>query len=209
MKKEKDITNEENINETKSLIMDCAAKLIAEYGYAKVTSKSICEKAQVNLAAINYHFGSREGLYTEILNKVHEYMLQADEINKILFSDVSAKEKVETFIDTFIDSLYSENNWYLKVWAREVVNSSPIVNDILMQEALPRLDIVSQIFSQYTNLPVTDPELYSCILITLSPFAITFLSHNTELLPVQYSREELISHLKRFIFAGLDEFKKD
>ena len=116
---------------------------------------------------------------------------------------------METFIDTFIDSLYSENNWYLKVWAREVVNSSPIVNDILMQEALPRLDIVSQIFSQYTNLPVTDPELYSCILITLSPFAITFLSHNTELLPVQYPREELISHLKRFIFSGLDEFKKD
>ena len=75
MKKEKKITNDENINETKSLIMDCAAKLIAEYGYAKVTSKSICEKAQVNVAAINYHFDSREGLYTEILNKVHEHML--------------------------------------------------------------------------------------------------------------------------------------
>ena len=209
MKKEKKITNEENINETKNLIIDCAARLIAEYGYAKVTSKSICEKAQVNMAAINYHFGSREGLYTEILNKVHEYMLHADEINKILLSDVSAKEKVEIFIDTFIDSLYSENNWYLKVWAREVINSSPIVNDILMREALPRLNIVSKIFSEYTKLPVTDPELYSCMLMTLSPFVITFLAHNTELLPVQYTREELISHLKRFIFSGLDEFKKD
>jgi AcrR family transcriptional regulator len=210
MKKEKKRKNEENINETKNLIIDCAAKLIAEYGYAKVTSKSICEKAKVNMAAINYHFGSREGLYIEILNKVHEHMLDADELTKILLSDFSAKEKVDLYIDTFIESLYTEHNWYLKVWAREVINSSEIVNEILLREALPRFNIVLKIFSEYTKLPITDHRLYSCILISFSPFIITFLAPDTEnLLPVKYSREELISHLKYFIFAGLDKLREN
>ena len=53
MKKEKIIPDHENIKETKALIIDCAGSLIAKYGYAKVTSKSICEKAKVNMAAMS------------------------------------------------------------------------------------------------------------------------------------------------------------
>ncbi len=49
--------------QTRARIIETAGHLMAENGFAQTTSKSICEAAQVNMAAINYYFGSREGLY--------------------------------------------------------------------------------------------------------------------------------------------------
>lgn len=213
MKKEKIIMNNEDITKTKDLIIDCAGQLIAKYGYPKVTSKSICEKAGINLAAINYHFGSRDGLYVEVLKEVHKFLINVDELKNLYMKDLSPKEKLETFIDLFIKSSLDEKNWHIKVWAREIVNPSPYINQILSEEIMPKLNIVARIFGEYTEMSLEDPKLYSCILNTMSPFIIVFLVHNTpEVVPikdsVKPSVEELISHLKRFAFAGLDEFKK-
>lgn len=41
--------------ETEEKIIECAGQLIAEKGFASVTSKEICRAAGVNLAAVNYH----------------------------------------------------------------------------------------------------------------------------------------------------------
>ena len=205
MKKEKNIANKE----TKALIIDCAGRLIAKYGYPSVTSKRICEEAKVNMAAINYHFGSRDGLYTAVLNETHDFLISIDELNKLYLSDLSAKEKIETFVDIFIERLSNKKNWYLKVWAREIVNPSPFIKLILSKETLLKLSIVSKIFSEYIELPITDLRLYSCILSSVSPFIITFLAHGTfEHFPVKFSEKDLVSHLKKILLFGLDEFKK-
>ena len=97
MKKEKTVANKE----TKSLIINCAGRLIAKYGYANVTSKSICKEAKVNMAAINYHFGSRDGLYRAVLKETHDFLISVSELNKLHLSDITAKEKIEVFIDIF------------------------------------------------------------------------------------------------------------
>ncbi len=205
MKKEKTVANKE----TKNLIINCAGKLIAKYGYANVTSKSICEEAKVNMAAINYHFGSRDGLYKAVLKETHDFLISIDELNKLYLSNLTAKEKIEVFIDLFIKRLSNKKNWYLKVWAREIVNPSPFITKILSQKTLLKLDIVSKIFSEYTRFPVTDLKLYSCILSTVSPFVITFLAHDTfDLLPVKFSEKYLAAHIKEFVLAGLEKFRE-
>ena len=52
---------------TKSKILDAAGRLIAQDGFAKTTSKAIAKLAEVDLAAINYHFDGRDGLYRAVL----------------------------------------------------------------------------------------------------------------------------------------------
>ena len=56
---------------TKEKILDTAERLIALQGFAATSLRQIISEAQVNLAAVHYHFGSKEELLDQlILRKV-------------------------------------------------------------------------------------------------------------------------------------------
>ena len=56
----------EEAGDTKSRILRIAERLFAEQGFAGVSLRQLTTAAGVNLAAVNYHFGSKEGLLTAI-----------------------------------------------------------------------------------------------------------------------------------------------
>ena len=51
---------------TRALILDAAERLYADRGFADVTLRDIVAAAGVNLAAVNYHFGSKDELIAEL-----------------------------------------------------------------------------------------------------------------------------------------------
>ncbi len=55
--------------DTKEVILDTAEKLIAERGIDAVSLRSITASAQVNLAAVHYHFGSKEALVQKVFER--------------------------------------------------------------------------------------------------------------------------------------------
>ncbi len=196
---------------TRDKLLLCAGKLIAEKGYAATTAKEICALAGTNTAAINYHFGSREGLYKELLRLVHREFLNRDELKLLASADKPPREKLDMFLDMFAAQVMTDQSWPVEVWAREVFNPSDCLSEILSDVALPKGMIMARVFSDYTGIPVTAPRLYSCILSFIAPFAMIFLGrHNSinyqQILPIDYPEAELLPNLKRFAFAGLDAF---
>ncbi len=67
-------THREN---TKVKILTAAEKLFARKGYHNTSLRDITSDAQVNIAAVNYHFGSKEKLFEKLLKT------RLDPINKI------------------------------------------------------------------------------------------------------------------------------
>lgn len=55
--------------ETRRRILDAAERIIADRGYPNVTVRAVTARAGVNLAAIHYHFGSREKLLHAVLER--------------------------------------------------------------------------------------------------------------------------------------------
>ena len=51
---------------TRTKILNVGRALCLEFGYDAVTSKDICDAAHTNIAAVNYHFTNRNGLFKEI-----------------------------------------------------------------------------------------------------------------------------------------------
>jgi AcrR family transcriptional regulator len=54
---------------TKVKILDAAERLIAEQGYAGTSLRQIISEAGVNVASVHYHFGSKEELLHELVNR--------------------------------------------------------------------------------------------------------------------------------------------
>ncbi len=55
--------------DTRSRLLDAAERLFAEEGFAAVGLRAITAAAGANLAAVNYHFGSKDGLLRALLER--------------------------------------------------------------------------------------------------------------------------------------------
>jgi AcrR family transcriptional regulator len=53
--------------DTKWKILDAAEELFGEFGYSATSLRHIISKAQVNLAAVHYHFGSKQDLLDQVV----------------------------------------------------------------------------------------------------------------------------------------------
>jgi len=56
-------------DETRTLILDTAEAMFVEHGYSGVTMRALTARAGVNLAAVNYHFGSKDQLLLEVFRR--------------------------------------------------------------------------------------------------------------------------------------------
>ncbi len=77
--------------ETKEQILDVAESAIAQNGYAGMTLRSVVSQANVNLAAVHYHFGSKEDLLSAVLARISE---------PIVREQLAALEKLTAVTDT-------------------------------------------------------------------------------------------------------------
>src|ERR1041385_425322 len=57
------------IDSTRRRIIDAATELFAERGFHTTTARDIARRAGANVAAGNYHYGSKKDLYLEVLRE--------------------------------------------------------------------------------------------------------------------------------------------
>ncbi len=69
------------INDTKARILKTAVNLFANEGFAGASIRKIASEADVNIAAINYHFRTKENLLFESF--LHSYEVLRNEVNSI------------------------------------------------------------------------------------------------------------------------------
>lgn len=94
-------------DQTKINILNQAEQLFASKGYYNTTLRTITARAGVNLAAVNYHFGSKEGLLAAIfdhhlipLNKTRIKLLEGI---KATSRDEGKPPQPETVLRAFIE----------------------------------------------------------------------------------------------------------
>lgn len=85
-----------NLDATKLALLKAAEKLMTECDDpSEVTSRTVSGEAGVNLAMINYCFGSREAMLFEVFKKLQSEALNRNSVfGKIIKDDISPKEKL-------------------------------------------------------------------------------------------------------------------
>ncbi len=54
---------------TKDRILHAAEELFAQQGFASTSLRQVTSRADVNIAAVNYHFGSKDNLVNEVFRR--------------------------------------------------------------------------------------------------------------------------------------------
>ena len=196
---------------TRAHIIEIAGQLFAESGYEGTTSKAICEKSLTNIAAVNYHFGSRSGLYATVLVEAHSRFISFKTLLNITESKLSARAKLERIIEGLLDGM-EKGGWHLRVFIREVISPSPFIETMLSKEVLPKMALMKKLLSDITGISEKDPALARCLLTSIAPCAILLIANRDNVSRVMgdfwKDKPALKAHIITVLFAGLDAMSK-
>jgi AcrR family transcriptional regulator len=110
---------EKEKTDKKDHILDVAEKVFSEVGYDAASTRMISGEAGVNMAMLNYYFGSKDGLFLAVFERKIE-------IFRSLLSNIGSDEtmnawdKLEKCIDSFINKIVV-NNCFSRLLNRELI----------------------------------------------------------------------------------------
>jgi AcrR family transcriptional regulator len=88
--------------DTRQRLIEAAGHLFAEHGFKKVTVREIVAVARANVAAVNYHFGDKLGLYREVVEAAIAAQERTTRESREAGEGLPAEERLRRFIRIFV-----------------------------------------------------------------------------------------------------------
>ncbi|MGI8966525.1 MAG: CerR family C-terminal domain-containing protein [Limisphaerales bacterium] len=123
--------------ETRQNLLEAAGKVFAEVGFRAATVREICQRAQANIAAVNYYFGDKEKLYSEVLRFSQQRALEKYPPDFGLKSNAPAEQRLNAFVHSFLLRIFDESPVarHAKLMAREMIEPTSAL-DLLVAERI-------------------------------------------------------------------------
>jgi AcrR family transcriptional regulator len=197
---------------TRAGLVETAGRLFAERGYADTTGKAICERAGVNMAAINYHFGSREGLYLAVLQEVQQRVVSMAFLRELAQGTLAPAQKLRVFLRELLGQVLDGEQWPIRVWAREVLAPSPWLDQVLREQTQPKFDALAAVVADISGLAPGDARLPPLVLGVIAPCLVLLVAGRERATPIRplFGRdaEALAEQFWRFAMAGLRDARE-
>jgi AcrR family transcriptional regulator len=87
---------------TRRRLLETAAVVFADHGFAAATIRMIAGRARVNVAAVNYHYGSKDGLYREVLRNVRRLAYEMYPTTYGLNAEATPEERLHAYVRSFL-----------------------------------------------------------------------------------------------------------
>ncbi|MFI5157637.1 MAG: TetR/AcrR family transcriptional regulator [Sphingobacteriales bacterium] len=131
----------------KDHILDVAEKVFSDQGYDGASTRSISGEAGVNMAMLNYYFGSKEGLFLAVFDrKINSFK----NLLKDLGNDeqLSAWDKVETYIDLYTQRVVSNNCFQKMLYQEMSMNKRGELSDNITRILMENVKEFDKILSE-------------------------------------------------------------
>ncbi|MFO1439399.1 MAG: CerR family C-terminal domain-containing protein [Verrucomicrobiaceae bacterium] len=192
---------------TSTRILETAGELFAASGFAETSSKAIAAQSGVDLASINYHFGSRGGLYQAVLAEAHRHFISMETLEELSAAKLPARDKLKKIIAGMVVAATSKQSWHIRVLGRELMSPTSHLQILQQNEIFPKFRVVIGILSEITAIPPDDPALFRCAISVAAPCAMMLVvGRNAPFLADAIDRtppETLAAHLFDFAIGGL------
>lgn len=192
-------------------LLEAAGQVFSEQGLEAATGKEIAERAGVNAAGVNYHFGSLEGLCAAVLTHARDRLFATEVFAEIAARPGPPEDKLRALIRVVVRAIrQGKAGWALRLLGREVAAPSPIGLNLLITTVRPRVRLLRTLVGQIIHLPEDDPQVALACISIVAPLQLLLIAdrkiihgmHPALDLPAM-DEEALVDHFYNFAMAGL------
>jgi AcrR family transcriptional regulator len=156
--------------ETRRRIIDTSLRLFAEHGFKGVSVRDISAAAGVNLAAVSYHFGSKQGLYETIFETTLEedegsFADQVARLTSLLDraggdrSLLAAAGEILAYGLVERIAACEHGQWFSVLLARELALPGELFERLYRRRAEPMLGLLARLVAAARGLPADSPAV--------------------------------------------------
>src|SRR5580658_10073273 len=140
--------------DTRTKLLDAAGQVFAESGFQAATVREICARAGVNIALVNYHFGDKLELYTEVLR--HSVGASGQGIIKQAIGSTARPEQAfRELIHAMLlrVSRAERPGWHFRLMMHEFAQPTPAMASVIDETMRPVYNRFRQLIGLMLGLP--------------------------------------------------------
>jgi AcrR family transcriptional regulator len=136
--------------ETRTRLLQAGGEIFAQYGFRGATVRRIARKAQANVAAVNYYFASKEGLYLAVLEHTFATAKGKYPPDQGLAENAGAEERLRAFIGSLLMRILDTGRpaWHGRLMIREIADPSPVLDRMVDEAIRPMYDRLAGIVGE-------------------------------------------------------------
>ena len=194
-------------------LLSAASEVFAEKGYRDTTIAEICRRARSNVAAVNYHFGSKDELYIAVWKNAFEEALRMYPPDGGLPKETSPEERLRAFNYSVLHRILDEGRLGLagQILLREMSNPTDAVQRIHEDIIRPLRESTRQIIRQLLGSEATEQQITFCAMSVIHQCLAIGFRRGRGRLPAfladspsrQTTIDALADHVTRFSLAGI------
>ena len=153
---------------TRAKLIAAAGEVFAEMGFQAATVRDICQRAGANVAAVNYHFRDKLGLYTEVLRQSISAN-QGEIVQDALTKANTPEEALRLLIAGMLRRMCDDDRpaWNFRIMAHEMAQPTPALKQVIDEVLRPRYNQIRSLIAKIINLspdhPITRLNAHSII----------------------------------------------
>jgi AcrR family transcriptional regulator len=196
-------------DETQERLLDAAGQIFAEKGFEGATVREICQRAGVNIAAVNYYFRDKERLYIEAVKEACREGAERVPLPEWP-PGVPAEVRLRDFIRTFANRMLGNDRprWHTQLVLKEMADPTAACSEWVQEQIRPLCQVLSSILKEL--LPgVSERQVTligfsivsQCVYHRVFKPIVTLLVGQDEVRA--YDADLLADHITRFSLAAL------
>ena len=199
---------------TREKLLTVAGRVFAARGYQATTVREICAAAGANVAAVNYHFGDKFGLYTEVLQQSVR-AAQVEAIQNALDQNAPPEDIFRAVIRARLRGVCRGDlpDWHFQILTHELAQPTPAFRQLIKNVAKPVFKRWLELIGGMIGLPPNDDKTRLCAISVMGQilayvFAGPLLAGvwpDLKLTPEQVER--IADHIGDFSLAYLQDFR--
>jgi TetR/AcrR family transcriptional regulator, regulator of cefoperazone and chloramphenicol sensitivity len=198
---------------TRRRVLEVATRLFAESGFKRVTVRAICRDARANVAAVNYHFRDKVGLYTEVLGQAVSVMRETTAAASHAAEGRAPADQLRAYARVVTERIFAQgaDSWLHQLINREMADPTPLFATLVEDGMRPRLEFLSRIIGSLLNRPADDAAVMMCVCSLHSQVVMFRPSPMADQIRARFNlppfTPELVAdHIVAFTLAGLEAF---